>query len=253
MPAPETLTPETRPAGWATMSPAISGATHYYEWTVARIRAYLGRNVLDIGSGYGAHLVPILARVERLTSIDLSPESVDFLNARFGGFPAYRALCADFGQEPQPDWMLSSGFDTVLCLNVLEHIQDDLTALRQMRAILRPTGGTVILQIPAHPFLYGSLDAQAGHFRRYCKAEMAEKLAQAGFDLLKLEYFNRLSALFWWINGRVLRKALDSGQVNTQISIYDRFLVPLLRPLEAALPLPFGQSILAVARARMDP
>lgn len=241
---------DQRPAGWATMSPAISDANRYYDWIVARIGPYLGKNILDIGSGYGAHLVSILPRVDKLTSIDLSSETVDFLNRRFGGQHGYRAVQVDFGNEAIPGWMMTAHFDTIICLNVLEHIQNDLPALRQMYAVLRPGTGTVVLQIPAHPELYGSMDAQAGHFRRYRRAEICSKLEQAGFEIVHCEYFNRVSALFWWINGRLLRKPLDSGGVNGQIRIYDRYLVPVLKPLEAAFPLPFGQSLLVAARAK---
>jgi SAM-dependent methyltransferase len=252
MPDPISPTPDNRPAGWATMSPAISDANRYYEWTLSRIQPFLGKNILDIGSGYGIHLAPIIPQVEKLTSIDLSAESVEFLARRFAAYGGYRAVQADFGLNPLPAWMVEASFDTILCLNVLEHIEDDLAALRQMRAILHANRGTVVLQIPAHPGLYGSMDRQAGHFRRYRKVEIGEKLEKAGFTVLRLEYFNRLSALFWWINGRVLNKALDSGGVNSQIQIYDRYLVPILKPLESALPLPFGQSILAAAKVNDD-
>ncbi|MCE5208527.1 MAG: class I SAM-dependent methyltransferase [Chloroflexi bacterium] len=229
------------------MSPSTSEGIHYYGWIVSRINRYLGKNVLDIGSGNRTYLLHILPLVERVTSIDISQENVDFLNQRFEDCSQFRAICADFEQTPLPLWMKVSGFDTILCLNALEHVKDDLSALRHINALLPLGQGVLILQVPSHPGLYGSMDKQAGHFRRYRKSEIATRLEQTGYKILHIEYFNRLSTLFWWINGRLFRRRLDSRIVSFEFKIFDRFLVPVLKPLESLLPLPFGQSILVAA------
>jgi SAM-dependent methyltransferase len=113
------------PAGPLTMSPEMAGAARYYRWTYERIRPHLGEHVLDIGGGFGSHLEPVLASGRRVTSIDRSLEAVAWMERRFAGRPGFRALCADFDAADARRELGSEGFDTVLCLNVLEHIRDD--------------------------------------------------------------------------------------------------------------------------------
>ena len=222
-------------------------APAYFRWMVSRISPFLGKNVLDLGSGYGTHLTQILPRVEKITALDSSPEAAKCLAERFKTFSQFRAVCTDFSQQPLPGWMRISKFDTVLSLNLLEHLPDDIKALRCMNSLLPASQGVLILQVPAHPGLYGSLDKQARHVRRYRKAELAVKLEQTGFKVLHIEFFNRLGAIFWGLNARLLHNRRYSKFFDFQIRLFDRLLVPVLKPLEYLVPLPFGLSILAVA------
>jgi predicted SAM-dependent methyltransferase len=123
----------------------------------------------------------------------------------------------------------------------LEHIEQDETALRKIFDLLEP-GGRLLLLVPSHPWLYGSLDRHLGHRRRYGKKELRNKLEAMGFKVIFLEYFNRIGILGWFLNSKILRrKRLPSFQLR----IYN-LLVPLFR-LETLFPLPFGTSLLAVA------
>jgi SAM-dependent methyltransferase len=131
--------------------------------------------------------------------------------------------------------------DTIVCLNVLEHVAEDVASLRTMRGLLVP-GGRVVLLVPALPALYGSLDAALGHVRRYTRAELRVKCAAAGLRLIHLEYFNLGGVLGWWLTGRVLRRSLIP---RGSLRMYDS-LVPLFR-LERWLPWRVGQSLIAVA------
>ena len=131
-------------------------------------------------------------------------------------------------------------FDTIVCLNVLEHIEDDVTSLRSMRALLQP-GGRLVLLVPALPALYGTLDEALGHFRRYRPAELAAKFTDAGFRLAHVEYFNLAGVLGWWLIGRVLRRRLIP---RCALKWYDA-LVPLFR-LETLMPWRIGQSLIAI-------
>jgi|APSaa5957512622_1039677.scaffolds.fasta_scaffold126571_1 2-polyprenyl-3-methyl-5-hydroxy-6-metoxy-1,4-benzoquinol methylase len=249
-----TYKPDTSslPQGWQTMSPAMQEAQNYYRWIVSVLSPYLGENILDIGSGYGAHLVNLLPLGKLVTSIEISTESVAFLDQRFAEYDNYQAMQGEFGNHLVMDMLDRKGFDTISCLNVLEHIEDDLNALRQMHTLLSPQSGVLLLQVPAHAWLYGSLDSQAGHFLRYQKAPLRQKLVQAGFEVLKVDYFNSISALAWFVNARILKQELHAGGVNSQIRLYDRYLLPIFRVIESIIPLPFGQSLIAVARATSD-
>ncbi|MEM5776499.1 MAG: class I SAM-dependent methyltransferase, partial [Anaerolineaceae bacterium] len=163
------------------------------------------------------HLAPVLPLVDKLTALDISPSEAARLSERFKPYGSIRAVTADFMEQPLPGWMKITVYDTVLCLNLLEHVPDDLQALRRMNALLPASQGVLILQVPAHPGLYGSLDKQARHFRRYRKAELAVKLEQTGFKVLHLEYFNRLGAIFWWLNARILKTRRYSRLFTLQV------------------------------------
>ncbi len=245
-----TRTPaDQRPAGRETMAAEMPNAKNYYAWIASQLSPYLGSRILDIGGGYGAHLEPILSRDNFVLSIDLSEESVQFMRDRFRDFPGFEAQCADFGGDDVRERLVDSHFDTITCLNVLEHIEDDLAALKNMHDVLAPRHGTLLLQVPALEWLYGSLDRQAGHYRRYSPLTLSRVLAGAGFRIIRIRYFNLFGVIPWLVNARILNRPVTSGAVDTQIKIFDRYLVPALRALEGAISPPLGQSLIAVASA----
>lgn len=244
--------PGDTPLGPATMSPEMPGAENYYRWVVDAIEPHLGATVLDVGGGYGTHLEPILRSGRRVVSLDLSPESVALMRARFADEPRFTALCGDLRDEGTLRALAGHDFDTVVALNVLEHIDDDRATLHAMRAVVAPRAGRVVLQLPAHRWLYGHLDRAAGHLRRYTARSIAELLRDAGLDALVVRHFNRFGVLPWWLNGRFAPR-LDSAAVGAQVRLFDRYLVPLSRALDVVLPLPFGQSLIAVGRATGGP
>ena len=132
--------------------------------------------------------------------------------------------------------------DTVVCLNVLEHIEDDRVTLRRLHDALVP-GGRLVLLVPAHQWLYGAIDRAIDHYRRYERAGLVSRIEEAGFRVEHTAFFNRLGVLGWYVNSVLLRRTRVPGfQLRLQ-----NLLVPLLRA-ESALPLPFGMSLIAVAR-----
>jgi SAM-dependent methyltransferase len=133
-------------------------------------------------------------------------------------------------------------FDTVICLNVVEHIQDDAGALRNVWNIL-DEGGRAIILVPYGPKLYGSLDEVLGHFRRYTEEQLVEVAQRAGFRVEKVLKFNRPGVVAWWLNGRVLRrKTFGLGQIRLL-----NVMTPVFRLLDNWLPLP-PLSIIAILR-----
>jgi SAM-dependent methyltransferase len=152
---------------------------------------------------------------------------------QIGKFDLANKAPAEWGARP---------FDSVVCLNVLEHIEDDLFALEQMHRVLAP-GGNLALLVPAHQVLYGEFDRAVGHYRRYEKRELATKLKQAGFTVRKMKFFSLLATLPWLVNGRLLKRDyLPTGQAN----LANR-LVPLLK-LERFIGPPCGLSLIAIAQ-----
>jgi ubiquinone/menaquinone biosynthesis C-methylase UbiE len=239
---------EERPLGSDTMTPEMLHAQNYYQWTVDQFTDYLGDHILDIGGGYGSHLEFILPDHPRVISAELSEDSVAFMNRRFQNYPEFEAIQVDFGAN-DIQMLTSKNFDTITLFNVLEHIEDDFTALKDMHSVLAEQQGHLLIQVPAHMWLYGSLDEQAGHFRRYSKAYTADILKRSGFEIVKLYHFNVFGVLPWFINARILRQSLQASSVNTQVKIFNA-LIPYLRTLENIMNLPVGQSIIAIAKAK---
>jgi SAM-dependent methyltransferase len=138
-------------------------------------------------------------------------------------------------------------------MNVLEHQEDDLEHLASLSALLPSGRGRLVLFVPALQQLYGSLDREAGHFRRYHLDEMRRLLRKAGLRTEQIGYMNGLGAVSWWIAARVLRVPLNGSGSTRLIPVYDRFLIPVARCLDPALRPFFGQSLIAVASREPGP
>jgi SAM-dependent methyltransferase len=226
------------------MSPALKHARNYYAWIADQFRPHLGRRVLDIGGGHGPHLDHVVASGRFVMSVDLSPECVADMRSRFAGAD-FEARLGDISDPALATDLAQLHFDTVVCINVLEHIEDDAAALHGMMQVLRPCAGRLFLLVPAHPLLFGTPDELAGHFRRYSRQGLLTALREAGFTVRRATYFNGLGAIPYLLNSRVLRPRTLSGSVDRQIVLFDRYCVPLLRRLERLVPMPFGQSLIA--------
>ena len=129
-----------------------------------------------------------------------------------------------------------------MLLNVLEHIADDREALDRMASILSP-GGVIVLLVPAFPSLFGPIDRNLGHYRRYTRESLAKLAGACGLRARRLQYMNTVGFFGWWINARLLHR---KEQSDSQIAVFDRYIVPLMSRAEAILRPPFGQSLLAV-------
>jgi SAM-dependent methyltransferase len=132
--------------------------------------------------------------------------------------------------------------DSIVCLNVLEHVRDDLRALEHMRQVLEP-GGRAVFMLPAFESLYGPIDRNLGHFRRYSKRSWRDLAARAGFRIKLARYTNPVGFLGWWVNAKILGK---TEQSEAQIALFDSVIVPVMSRAEAWMEPPFGQSIFTV-------
>lgn len=212
----------------------------YNTWMFEQIRPAVGKRVLEIGSGIG-NMSAFMTGAERLALSDVDPRHLDDLGRKFGDRPGVTISNWDLGQDP-PEPIANETFETIVCLNVLEHIEDDGQALRRMHARLAP-GGHLALLVPAHGWLYNDLDRGVGHFRRYARRPLVALLEQTGFAVDTCFHFNMVGAIGWLGSGTILRRKTLGG---AELGLFDR-LVPMLR-LESRLPRPFGISLIAVAR-----
>lgn len=233
--------------GAETMSSAMPLAVEYHQWFFELVEPHLGNRILDIGSGLGNHLQFFEGR--DLTCLDLSPECVARLEKEFGGTNR-DFVAGDICDDNVAESLSSKGIDTVTCLNVLEHIEDDRQALTNIHKVLKPTGGTFIVIVPAHEFLYGEMDSLAGHYRRLSKGQLSGLLRECGFEVEVARYVNAIGAFGWFINGRIMKpKSLSNPSINTQLVFFSRVFVPMIKRLENKLSPPFGQSLMVVAKA----
>lgn len=222
--------------GAATLT-RLAAAPRYNRWMFERLRPWLGDRVLEVGSGIG-NLSAFLIDRSRLVLSDTDPRYLERLRQRFAGNEQVAVVSLrlpTFHPELVPE-----RFDTIICLNVLEHVREDRLSLATLFRLLQP-GGRLILLVPALPAIYGALDRALGHFRRYTPAELRRKYAEAGFRMRHLEYFNLAGIPGWWFTGRVLKRDLIPA---ASLRWFDA-LVPLFR-LERFLPWRIGQSVIAI-------
>lgn len=219
----------------------MAAAPRFNSWMYQTVAPFVGRRVLEVGSGIGNMSAHILdGGPEHLVLTDLDAWYREQLRQRFEGRPAVRVDQLRLPDPTARDRFRADRIDTIVALNVVEHIEHDVGALRTMREILVRTGRIVIL-VPALEALYGEMDKELGHFRRYTRRTLADTFARAGFRVDRMMWFNRAGVPGWWFNGRVRKvKRIPVDQLRT----FDA-LVPLFR-MERFLPLPFGQSLIAV-------
>jgi len=215
------------------------------QWLASVIGPWLGRSVLEVGSGIGVLSKLLLPRCERLVLSDHLPIYLERLRDRFGDLPSLRYQLLDLTRRPYR--IDGEPVDTIVCLNVLEHLPDDDAVLSGLAELL-PPGGRLILQVPRHPALFGSLDEAYGHLRRYRTRELRAQLERAGFRVHELRSFNALSIPGWFLSGRVLRR---SG-LDPQWLRYHEAAIPLARLLDAVTLHRIGISLIACAE-RISP
>jgi SAM-dependent methyltransferase len=220
----------------------IRGSPRYNAWLYSCISRYLNGVVLDIGSGLGD-----IARQFTGPGVDeviLSDHDFLMLNALGqASFPLkkYSILQLDI-TDPRAVSKHPGGLaDTITCINVLEHIDQDETALRHMKHLLKK-GGRVVIFVPALPKIYGTLDRLVDHHRRYTKRSLSTVLHKAGFIVRDGYYMNMFGIVTWFLAGRVLKQKEFHKEACHML---DK-TVPALRTLESLGSPPLGQSLVMV-------
>ena len=217
--------------------------THLNRRMYATLRRWLGRRVLEVGCGHG-NLTEHLLGAADVIATDLDDVALGRIRAAMSGYDNLEIHRWDL-LDPLPT--LRDGgppIDSIVCLNVLEHIEDEQGALANARRILEPTRGRLILLVPAHPGLYGPIDAKLGHCRRYTRRALTEALERSGFRVEHVQWFNMLGLPGWWLNARVLKRERLPA---FQLAAYN-LLSRAILPLESAIGPPVGLSLIAVAR-----
>ena len=233
------LTSDTYKEHGAETLDALAAATNFNLWMAATVRPYVGQRVMEIGAGIGNLSRHLARRRQRYIATDIDAEHLSRLLSQLHHRPNLEVRRCDLGDAG--DFRgLESSLDTVVCLNVLEHVADDLAALRNIHRVLEP-GGRAIILVPYGQELFGSLDVALGHCRRYARQDLREKLAAVGFRVDQVLDFNRISRPGWYLRGRILKRP-ELGRL--ELRLFDA-LVWLWRRIDSHLPWP-PVSIIAV-------
>ena len=196
-----------------------------YQWVYDLIAPFLGRSLLEVGSGVGVLSRYLVEHGAPIVLSDHHASYLSYLRSRFEGRPNVSFQVLDLNDEVYD--LGGRTIDTVVCLNVLEHIEDDQSVLCRFARLLPPRG-RLVLQIPNYPALFGSLDETYGHFRRYTRAIISQRLVAAGFSVQAIRNFNPLAVLGWLLFGRLLR----APRFNVRSARFFNAIVPVVRRLE---------------------
>ena len=219
----------------------MAEARNYCRWILQSFQPYLGARVVEIGAGTGtfSRLLLDAPAARELILFEAAANLFPALERQFSADPRVRLHHGSFNPS-----FLEKAPDSIVMVNVLEHISDDAGLLSEIHQSLS-AGGHLLLFVPALAWNYGSLDKAFDHFRRYSKRALRAKIERAGFQLEQLRYVNALGIASWLLAGKILRQqTLNPAQVRW----YDRWVIPWSFQLERILEPPLGQSLLAVAR-----
>jgi len=220
---------------------ALSVAPKFNRWMADTITPFAGRRLLEIGSGMGNLTRHLCARKDLYLATDINPTYLDHLGRMFPHRPAVHVYKLDASQ-PSDFAALRQKVDTVICLNVLEHIEDHVGVLKSILTVLEPNGRLILL-IPNDPRAYGTVDEALGHFRRYTPESLTAVLTESGYVIDDMLRFNRISMPGWRFTGQVMKSTRVSP---VTLRIFDKF-VWLWRKIDASLPWE-PTSIIAIAR-----
>ncbi len=223
----------------------IAAADQFNEWMYQKIRPHCRGKILEVGSGIGNISKFFIRDQAEIYLSDLRDNYLDYLKSTYGGSVLdilnIDLVNIDFDTLHVD---LKGQFDTVFALNVIEHIEEDLIALRNIKKILRPTGNVVIL-VPAFNFLYNNFDHKLGHYRRYNRRSLEALLKKAEFRISYSSYFNVAGMLGWILSGKLLRRdVIPKGQMT----MFNQ-LVPFFKLLDHVAMGRLGLSVVVVGQS----
>lgn len=226
---------------------AMVAATRYYQWLLSIVKPYIGESVVEVGAGSGSFSKQLLT---------IEPNQATFIEPTKNMY----ALLKEAVKENKPPntktvtynnylndivrKLIKQRPDTFIYVNVFEHIEDDAAELKTIYNLL-PSGGHVIIFVPALQSLYSNFDEKIGHFRRYTKKSVTELAKTAGMEIREVRYMDMLGILPWWLSFKVMKR---ESLTPSLVGIYDSVCVPVVRGVESIIPAPFGKNVLLVAR-----
>lgn len=224
----------------------LASVRRYNDWLFDELRAHVGQRILEVGCGIGNMTGYFLDR-ELVVALDILPEALEAAITKFPGQPNLKLVHGDIADPTLLPRLRDYSFDTVACLNVLEHVRADAQALRHMYELLQPDGH-LLLFVPAGRYLYGTLDEGLRHWRRYEREPLRELVTAQGFEIVRLVYMNLAGIPGWWLSSRVLKQRILPRRMLGLFNTLAPLFIWVERSLQRLGPLPVGQSLLCIAR-----
>ena len=217
---------------------SMSFAKNYHNWIYENIQTLLGNKIAEIGSGVG-NFTEFLLRNDHARIDAYEPCAKMHLNSMFYKHPRVNCINSNFELVSKS---CDDQYDSVIFINVLEHIQQDSDAIKNAYRIIR-RGGKLIIFVPALQFLYSNFDRSIGHYRRYQKSELTKLAQNSSFKIISCKYFDSIGIIPWFVFMKVMRQGLSCRNTYT----YDTFIVPWLKIVEKIISPPLGKNLLLTA------
>ena len=224
----------------------LINSNNYTEWRYEQIRKNIGNRILEIGCGLGNFTQYLIKDTKHVVGIDVSPEAVNFAKKRLPDIKNLHLECFDVFQKglgKYSEWE----FDTIVLSDVLEHIKNDSNAMRFCHSVLYKTRGKLLLLVPAHQFLYGTLDQESGHYKRYSKKDIIKLAKESNFIIKDIYPINLIGSIGWFINYCMLRRKNTHNSTSSfQTIIFDKYFVKPSKYLESKIKPPIGLTWVAI-------
>ncbi len=217
---------------------SMNQAMWYNRWTLSKFSKYLRGDILEVGCGIG-NFTPALTAYGRVWAFDVDRHAVTQTQKRVNN----GASVGHGNIENGSYFFKNKRFASIVCLNVLEHVKGDQQAIQNMQKLLVPEGHLILL-VPIHASLFGTIDRAIAHQRRYMPNKLITQLKRHGFRIVSQRKLNLFGAIGWYISGKILKRTSIN---SAYIRLFNLFS-PLLLPLEDLVPPPFGTSILVIAQ-----
>lgn len=216
---------------------ALDGAANYRAWIISLAVPHLRAPLLEVGAGHGT-FTGELAALGAVHAVEPDDDAFELLRSRYTRDPRITVLHGTI-DDVDP----AASYGSVVMINVLEHVADDLAALRSLRDRMEP-GAHIVVWVPAFELLFSEFDRELGHHRRYRRPQLEQLVADAGLRVDECRYVNLPGWFGWLLVARMLRQRPTAGPL---VAVFDRYVVPAVRAVERRFRPPFGQSILLVA------
>jgi len=222
---------------------SVASAVEYHAWLTSLALPYLGNEPIELGSGLGAYAETWLEQgTARVTVTEVDDDRLAVLHERFDDDPRVTVTRLDVRHPP------AAAHTSLVAFNVLEHIPDDVEALRAAHQLVRP-GGHVVMFVPAFEFAMSRFDRAVGHVRRYTKGSLRTAFVAAGLEPERVHYVNAPGLGAWFVGMKMLRMTPSEGPM---LRVWDRIVVPRAHRWESKHQPWFGQSVFGVARVPLE-
>ena len=229
---------------------SLRNASNFAKWSVSLIDKYIGERVLEVGGGIGT-FTDFFVDKEILLTTEIDDDCFMTLSSKYRNNNNVEVVNENILNDKFIENAKEKYFDTVICFNVLEHIDNDIEAIKNMKECIKKDGGHLIIRVPAFNLLYSKLDRNVGHFRRYTKKSMLKKLSLFDdLEIIELFYMDIVGFFAWFFLFKIIGK--ESFASEGQIGLYDKLFVPFFSKIEKMINYPFGLTLFAICRKKEE-